>query len=384
MEPDVDDEHVFNIESCAETAELEALFRCDAIGSTLYDRRWVIKTAMELAEKREEGLTEDLEQKFGSLVEMTAVEKDVCSFLHESGCLDVFGMLLQSQSDDDRSAELALCVLANVVGSSKDILEGLVHVNPGLIQVPFQTLVSVDSVPVLCATFKFLKAFVIALSGLIDDSSDPSSSDLVPVFQSYLSLLFQDPGIVRRTSHLLSASTNNDLLDDMSKYLLALIELGLEHFEEDFLESDYFHTNFLLGLSEALTQILSDPNCAFRLLEALGQLCQPENVADPETSVRVLGVVSDFVKEYCTGPTADHSSLGMAAKICYDCWQTRAHTESWRVLRRALLAVKTMSGQVDDLDVQAVEMNLEKCLREYELKYAPSPPNDLETTNREN
>ena len=45
---DVEFEDSFNVESSEATAELEELVREEAIGSTLYDKKWVIKTVLSL------------------------------------------------------------------------------------------------------------------------------------------------------------------------------------------------------------------------------------------------------------------------------------------------------------------------------------------------
>ena len=46
-----EDEDCFNMESSEATAMLEELAREDAIGSTLYDKKWVIKTVLSLGSK---------------------------------------------------------------------------------------------------------------------------------------------------------------------------------------------------------------------------------------------------------------------------------------------------------------------------------------------
>lgn len=56
---DVDDEGCFNVESSDATAELEELAREEAIGSTLYDKKWVIKTVLSLGSEDRKSVFED-------------------------------------------------------------------------------------------------------------------------------------------------------------------------------------------------------------------------------------------------------------------------------------------------------------------------------------
>ena len=51
---DVAEEDSFNVESSEATAELEELAREEAIGSTLYDKKWVIKTVLSLGSEDRE------------------------------------------------------------------------------------------------------------------------------------------------------------------------------------------------------------------------------------------------------------------------------------------------------------------------------------------
>ena len=51
---DLVEEDSFNVESSEATAELEELAREEAIGSTLYDKKWVIKTVLSLGSEDRE------------------------------------------------------------------------------------------------------------------------------------------------------------------------------------------------------------------------------------------------------------------------------------------------------------------------------------------
>ena len=54
-----DAENSFNVESSEATAELEELARGEAIGSTLYDKKWVIKTVLSLGSEDRKSVFED-------------------------------------------------------------------------------------------------------------------------------------------------------------------------------------------------------------------------------------------------------------------------------------------------------------------------------------
>ena len=141
------DEDCFNIESSEATAKLEELAREDAIGSTLYDKKWVIKTVLSLGSK-----DRDIEE-LASLVEMT-VERDVCDFLVESGCIEII-IGTVSSSEDTSALSNCVAILANVASRS-----GSTSATSQALPVVVGLLFRSSDPGSLCCAFSFLRSFV--------------------------------------------------------------------------------------------------------------------------------------------------------------------------------------------------------------------------------
>ena len=143
------DEDCFNIESSEATAKLEELAREDAIGSTLYDKKWVIKTVLSLGSK-----DRDIEE-LASLVEMT-VERDVCDFLVESGCFEII-IGAVSSSEDTSALSNCVAILANVASrSSGSTTSATSQALPVVVGLLFRS----SDPGSLCCAFSFLRSFV--------------------------------------------------------------------------------------------------------------------------------------------------------------------------------------------------------------------------------
>ena len=110
-----EEDETFNLESSEATTELEEVLRSEAIGDTLYDRRWVLKTIMGLvSDPGKTDLTDKEESDLVSLCDMSA-ERDVCAFLAESGCADVVLNGMAADGAPPTSREVALRISANVI-----------------------------------------------------------------------------------------------------------------------------------------------------------------------------------------------------------------------------------------------------------------------------
>ena len=142
------DEDCFNTESSEATAKLEELAREDAIGSTLYDKKWVIKTVLSLG-SRDRNIEE-----LASLVEMT-VERDVCDFLVESGCIEII-MGTVSSSEDTSALSNCVAILANVASRSGSTTSATSQALPVVVGLLFRS----SDPGSLCCAFSFLRSFV--------------------------------------------------------------------------------------------------------------------------------------------------------------------------------------------------------------------------------
>jgi hypothetical protein len=340
----MDDEECFNVESSAATAELEALVRDEAIGSTLYDKKWVIRTVLALGRKEEEDTKDESEcasrpsSDLASLVEMT-IENDVCEYIVESGCLDVILNCIVG-TGDDVVVRQCLVILANVEAKTGAVGEAL----PNSISVLFN---SSDALT-LASAFLYLKSFCEA----------EKEAALIRA----LNTCFLDKGFVRRTAFLLASSSNNELLDAVSKFLLSLFDAGFERLEDEFSDSDYSGSEFVQACSEALKE--ADGGSSFRLMEIVGMVCNEDNV---------VGCAQDLcafaTRRLCdSGDDLTSEVLSLSGKILWHCWRLVRHDESWTALKGALEAAAANS-EADDERFQAAKINVERCLEQYRQWY---------------
>lgn len=96
--------------------ELKDIFLVDAIGDTLYSKRFVLQTLLNL-NKVESKLSEEFEKDLCTLWDMT-VEKDVIKLLIEHNVLEIFSSLIQI-SEDQRLVEILLGIIGNMCALSQ-------------------------------------------------------------------------------------------------------------------------------------------------------------------------------------------------------------------------------------------------------------------------
>lgn len=103
--------------------ELKDIFLVDAIGDTLYSKRFVLQTLLNL-NKVENKLSEEFEKDLCTLWDMT-IEKDVIKLLLEHNVLEIFSSLIQ-MSEDQRLVEILLGIIGNMCSISQT-REALCH-----------------------------------------------------------------------------------------------------------------------------------------------------------------------------------------------------------------------------------------------------------------
>lgn len=91
--------------------ELRESFLVDAIGDTLYSKRFVLTTLLNL-NKVEAKLSEEFEKDLCTLWDMT-IEKDVIKLLMEHNVLEIFSEIIQ-MSEDQRLVEILLGIIGNM------------------------------------------------------------------------------------------------------------------------------------------------------------------------------------------------------------------------------------------------------------------------------
>lgn len=105
------DEDSENYNPGAMPDELKKAFLVDAIGDTLYSKRFVLQTLLNL-NKVEAKLSEEFEKDLCTLWDMT-VEKDVVKLLLEHNVVEIFSGIIQL-SEDQRLVEILLGIIGNM------------------------------------------------------------------------------------------------------------------------------------------------------------------------------------------------------------------------------------------------------------------------------
>lgn len=118
---DVDDETPENANPDQLTDEMKETFLVDAIGDTLYSKRFVLKTLLSLS-TLDASLSEDFEKDLCTLWDMT-IEEDVVKLMLEHNVLEIFSNIIQT-TDDQRLTEILIGIIGNMcaLASTRDIL----------------------------------------------------------------------------------------------------------------------------------------------------------------------------------------------------------------------------------------------------------------------
>eukprot|EP00088_Acartia_fossae_P059134 TRINITY_DN6990_c0_g1_i2.p1 TRINITY_DN6990_c0_g1~~TRINITY_DN6990_c0_g1_i2.p1 ORF type:complete len:444 (-),score=69.20 TRINITY_DN6990_c0_g1_i2:98-1429(-) len=215
---------------CTDTdlKRLEELARDAAVGSTMYDKRWVIENILQVGRHfqstsyvQEDGfkeLDEAIEEKMMTLWDIS-VEEDVSKFYLEYGVLDFFVELFSNPNL--RVKEISMGIVSNMVYHEstfpsimdKDIcLEGTLKL-----------LEEKDS-PTLLIVFRCLHSFGYNLFNMIhrsDDSSKEESKNHVEKFLMFLSV----PSVVQNIGFVMAGCKNRTVLQNCARFLSILSEL---------------------------------------------------------------------------------------------------------------------------------------------------------------
>lgn len=141
--------------------ELKNQFLVDAIGDTLYSKRFVLQTLLDL-NKVENTLSEEFEKDLCTLWDMT-IEKDVIKLLLEHNVIEIFSTLIQ-MSEDQRLVEILLGIIGNMCSLS-DTREALCG-QPS-IMIPILELISCTDSLILVQLMRLMRACLV-----FDNSGD--------------------------------------------------------------------------------------------------------------------------------------------------------------------------------------------------------------------
>ncbi|TRY78743.1 hypothetical protein TCAL_16699 [Tigriopus californicus] len=341
---------VHNLDSSPDSADLEEQILSEAIGTTLYSKHWVLSSVLELSQvKNSSDLADDLDAKMASLVDMS-VEPDVCRFLQQIGAFQIFLSHLVTNPQCSRSQELIMCLLANSVHVS-DLSCCVFIQDTSYVLVAQNILLRSSSVDVIKSVFVFLNAFLGQAIAL--DEPELMGLDL-----------FLAEEFVQVVSYLLNASVNVQLLHELVKFLLHFFEAAFET-REDFMESRYFSSEFLLSVREAFQQVLSDAKVSFLFLELLGQVSKESNLAN--NGQLILDTLTDYAK--AGDESLEVGAIGTIGKICSIAWSIGPHEASFTFMKQISLRLK--DTHPNNANEEALGCIVSQILNDYEKRYPP-------------
>ncbi len=343
-EDDLDEEEedgCFNMESSEETAELESQLRSNAIGSTLYDKKWVIEAVLRVVRKLDEGggsfesssSDEEEEDDLKCIADMT-VEADVCVFLHESGALRLLrdGVITRPDVGASGTLAAAVAVLSNAF-RVREIFRELASDRQNLSALVSSVYDSV-SAPVLAGAFSALTTMLRSYSE--DAAAASGKFDPRGLVESHLC----SGDFVGRLSALLSAAQNPDLLESTAAFLLALYEFFLSVDEPSaVLGGHYGDDSFVSALLEATRTSLDHDRGSFRFMEVLGYVATSNAVLGrpgeplPE-SYYAGGAACEVATDYLErrGDCLPVSLVWRACEVIWAGWRVHRHDRSYAAL----------------------------------------------------
>lgn len=340
----MNEEECFNVESGEATYEFEEIMKSEAIGSTMYNKRWVLNAVLGICQSQD--MDDTLDADFESLVEMS-VDRDVAGFLLESGCAEM--ILMQNlQSEHDRIKELALCVVMNIIHHD-DIFERIVG-DERYFKVVFNSVFS-DSPQVLIAFFMYMKLYCdkVLTFKLKQESDEDSlgenmetSDHITDNVVAELSSILVDQNIFCRLVFILTSSPNDEVLAQTSRFVLSVLELSCEFNLDDFYDT-YSSAEFLSALQEALKQSINSVPTVFVIIEVFGNIVTEELIRP--NSLEVLDLIASVIENHVLLDRSSFDlscldSVCMALKICHCSWTHVPHPRTLALFTRLVSKVE--------------------------------------------
>lgn len=223
---------------------LKDTFLVDAIGDTLYSKRFVLQTILNL-NKVESKLSEEFEKDLCTLWDMT-VEKDVIKLLLEHNVLEIFSSLIQI-SEDQRLVEILLGIIGNMCSLSQT-REALCH-HPD-VMIPIIDLISCSDSLILVQLMRLFHTCLVF----------ENSGDEYIWFQHFRCA----DNFVDRFAFLLSNSMSTTLLVHAYEALnaictkFAVIEIQPEIADSSGFRDVFVKPILVSGVIEAFKQMLPD------------------------------------------------------------------------------------------------------------------------------
>ena len=340
-------EQTFNIESCDDTKELEGLMKEDAIGETMYCKRYVLASVMQLQnqEKSEQEKIDILD----SIDEMTSDETSVCEFFLESGCLKVLLSKLASQSLSYQEIGLVLKIALNCARNDDNCQEFLSE-NFNFINLIMPLFYAHDN-PVL-------------LSLILASLKEMCETELIeggPENTKFRDVFF-DPDFGTKIKIILQCSNNMDLLSSTAIFMFSLCEYVFDQ-GFDLSQTIFQKREFLDAIIEAFEQLsqFDEPRSKYFFLEVLGFLCPCNPSLNFDISDRLCSVISSEVSE---ADVENETVVLTVAKVFNTCWSFVQHDESYFFLRRIFENTVTNPDTVN-----CFNETIQEILTNYTMKY---------------
>ncbi len=344
-EVEIDDQEApaHNLEADENTAELEQLMQTEAIGSTMYNKSWVLRTVLAVREKPETAM-EELE----SLSDMSR-DPEVAKFMASEAGAHTMLLTMLLDKPSFRCQEFALVILANLL---REDFENLRH-DPNLVLIPTKLVIDAseaddDNGKANNKGHEFtmlLVAFCQFLSVYMDMSSDDEPSTTCVN-------LIRDEKVAQKLCILVASTTNPDLLAKASRLILNIVDLGsaieVEEGNEDEEEqqneqliSAYLSPSALLCLHEGLKQSLDFQDCktSYVIIETMATLCDTatdELPMENEQIVAIFEAVQKFMHEN-NEQDLDLRSVSACSRLCKKLWTKQYHEGTFDTISKFVL-----------------------------------------------
>jgi len=308
---------------------LEELARDAAVGSTMYDKRWVIENILEVGRHfqstsyvQEQGfkeLDENIEEKMMTLWDIS-VEEDVSKFYLEYGVIDFFVELFSNPNL--RVKEISMGIVSNMVyheSTFSSIMD-----KDSCLELTLKLLEEKDS-PTLLIVFRCLHSYGYNLFNLIHRSEDTSSKEesknLLEKFLIYLSV----PSVAQNIGFIMAGCKNRQVLQNCARFLSILSELWdfteerkkmCQHYtEEQFLQCT------LEGIQESIGEDKTEKHFMVFLYLVFERGLEKDLYSAISTQIITLcgGLLKEHILEYSSIDECDLEFLFNIAYVMKSC-----------------------------------------------------------------
>jgi len=303
---------------------LEELARGAAVGSTMYDKRWVIENILTVGRHFQstnyvvgDGTTKELEEKIEEKM-MTlwdiSVEEDVSKFYFEYGVLDFFIELFSNPNL--RVKEISMGIISNMV-YHEAIFSGIMEKDRCLESI--LKLIDEKDSPTLLIVFRCLHSYGYNLFHIVnscDDDSKEESKSLVKKFLVFLSI----QSVAHNIGLVLGSCTNSTVLQNCARFLSILSELWDFSDERKKMVQCYTEEQFLQCALEGIKESVGADKTEKHFMVFLYLLFERDLETDVYSSIstQTIKIVDRLLKEHVLEYSSiDESDLEFVFNISY-------------------------------------------------------------------